>query len=162
MRRSLDGFSNKCKKCKKGQNNTYRSNPQNKSKHKKVMHAYHLKNPGVHPSSKNWQKKYPEKYKAAKIRSQQQRRAARRGLLPFPINLKKIYKKYNGCCRIFLLPVTWKEVSWDHIKPVTKGGLHIEENLQPSHMQCNRIKGNRSMAWAHRRFKQLSKMEISV
>ena len=36
------------------------------------------------------------------------------------------------------------EFQVDHIVPITKGGTHELENLQPAHENCNKRKGNRT------------------
>ena len=46
-----------------------------------------------------------------------------------------------GICEQPILDVDEFEI--DHILPITKGGTHELENLQPAHAICNRRKGNR-------------------
>lgn len=33
--------------------------------------------------------------------------------------------------------------SLDHITPISRGGLHVESNVQLAHLYCNAVKGNR-------------------
>jgi len=40
-------------------------------------------------------------------------------------------------CGEFIEP---RQISFDHIKPLSKGGLHIRENLQLLHLMCNKLK----------------------
>lgn len=71
------------------------------------------------------------------------------------ITLKKLYARDNGICAICGEKTNYKDFrlenkqfyagknypSIDHIKPLSKGGLHSWDNVQLAHMICNAIKG---------------------
>jgi uncharacterized protein (TIGR02646 family) len=55
---------------------------------------------------------------------------------------EKLFKEQFGCCaycrRILLL----KEITIDHLKPLSKGGTNDLDNLRGACRQCNSRKGN--------------------
>lgn len=44
------------------------------------------------------------------------------------------------CCKPIL---SAKGLDFDHVTPLARGGLHIAENIRPSHGKCNRRKSDR-------------------
>lgn len=82
-------------------------------------------------------------------------RNSKREWFPKSINLIAIFERHRGLCGICDQPVPMGDVTWDHILAITKGGLHMEDNLQPAHMRCNQIKGNRPLEWARERVQRL-------
>lgn len=60
------------------------------------------------------------------------------------ITLAKLYKKHKGICAICSRFVEPRDASPDHIIPIKNGGLHTWENLQLTHLKCNKVKGTRS------------------
>jgi len=62
------------------------------------------------------------------------------------VSLKKQHKKHNGRCQIcgcatkMLKEYAPHQATVDHIVPLSKGGLHVEDNLQLSCMACNSYK----------------------
>jgi 5-methylcytosine-specific restriction endonuclease McrA len=59
------------------------------------------------------------------------------------IDLRVVYTNAAGICGICGLPVGIDEFVIDHIVPMSKGGPHLQSNLQPAHCACNNKKGNR-------------------
>lgn len=59
------------------------------------------------------------------------------------IDLRRVYEKGNGCCGICGKPVEIETFTVDHIVPMSKGGPHLLDNLQPAHFSCNSQKGDR-------------------
>ena len=53
---------------------------------------------------------------------------------------KEILKKHNYCCAIC---GTKEKIEQDHIMPLSKGGKHEKENIQPLCRSCNASKGNK-------------------
>jgi 5-methylcytosine-specific restriction endonuclease McrA len=54
-----------------------------------------------------------------------------------------IYIRDRGICHICKDKVKLKDYHLDHIHPLSKGGLHIEQNVAVSHSWCNLKKGAR-------------------
>lgn len=59
------------------------------------------------------------------------------------IDFKKILKRANGLCGICHKPFDLFGIDFDHIVPLSRGGAHVEANLQATHSSCNRSKGAR-------------------
>jgi|APCry1669192319_1035405.scaffolds.fasta_scaffold37364_1 5-methylcytosine-specific restriction endonuclease McrA len=53
----------------------------------------------------------------------------------------EILKEYNNTC--WICEDVIDTVSWDHVKPLSKGGGHIRTNLRPTHIECNSRKSNK-------------------
>ena len=70
-------------------------------------------------------------------------RARRAGLPWAMIDLRDVYKRYEGCCGICRQPIDLEAMTIDHIKPLSAGGGHTPDNVQPAHQACNSRKGNR-------------------
>ena len=72
------------------------------------------------------------------------------------ISLYKLALRDGGICQICKRPIDWSDKreingrvlcgnnypSIDHIKPVSKGGLHSWDNVQLAHRVCNSLKSN--------------------
>lgn len=59
------------------------------------------------------------------------------------VDLVDVYVHHNGICGICRMPVEFDEFTIDHIIPMSAGGSHLFENLQPAHAHCNSAKGDR-------------------
>lgn len=59
------------------------------------------------------------------------------------VDLRLVYAKTDGRCGICRQPVSLDVFTIDHILPMTRGGPHLLDNLQPAHRSCNSKKGNR-------------------
>jgi 5-methylcytosine-specific restriction endonuclease McrA len=70
-------------------------------------------------------------------------RARRYGVPWDMVDLRKVYAHHKGVCGICYQPVSFDEFAIDHIKPLSRGGPHVFENLQPAHKSCNSRKGSR-------------------
>ena len=57
------------------------------------------------------------------------------------IDLRTVYRSTGGICGICHEPVGEDVFSVDHIVPLSKGGPHLLDNLQPAHLSCNSRKG---------------------
>lgn len=63
---------------------------------------------------------------------------------------KKVIKATCSCCAICGLPINYElnnphpwSFTVDHIIPIALGGQTTQENLQPAHWRCNRVKGEK-------------------
>lgn len=70
-------------------------------------------------------------------------RARRAGVTWDVVDLRRVYKHWAGKCGICGNAVSLETFTIDHIVPLSKGGPHRFENLQPAHFSCNSRKGNR-------------------
>ncbi len=59
------------------------------------------------------------------------------------IDRLEVLRRGDGLCGICRKSRVRRRWHMDHIIPVSKGGIHCYENLQPSHIICNLRKGNR-------------------
>lgn len=73
------------------------------------------------------------------------------------ITLEKLYSKYNGVCYLCGKKCDWDDYktirgtfiagnqypSIEHVKPLSKGGVHEWANVKLAHRLCNTLKGNR-------------------
>lgn len=73
--------------------------------------------------------------------------AARRAKTRNHVDFSLVLSKYGNVCGICgeEIDISLKHphkfsLAFDHIVPLSKGGLHIESNLQPSHFSCNSSK----------------------
>lgn len=86
---------------------------------------------------------YIHKYNLLTHRENQRRRRAR--MVNFEgchqrISYREILKDrglFCPMCGVFIEP---RQIHFDHIKPIARGGLHINENLQVAHGLCNQKK----------------------
>jgi len=65
------------------------------------------------------------------------RQALKRGATIGPISLESIKLRDKMICGICHRKVREKELAFDHIIPLSRGGAHAEWNLQVSHRSCN-------------------------
>lgn len=86
-----------------------------------------------------WAKDNPEKNAELSRR----RYARLKGSEIGPINLDSIWERQCGWCPLCLTKLDREVSQLDHIKPITKGGSHTQENLQFVHAKCNMMKGNK-------------------
>ena len=68
------------------------------------------------------------------------------------------FQYWGGRCHLCGLAVDLKTFEWDHVKPVSRGGLHVLSNLRPSHKYCNQVKSAR---WVTLRMRTPCKVHIT-
>ncbi len=106
--------------------------------------------------AQKWYKKnvrVPEPWDDRRRANYQKRRARKLELPSEDIRPIKIYERDGWMCGICEHPVD-PEMKWpdprspslDHVKPLSKGGHHIESNVQLAHLECNVSKGDRVLA----------------
>lgn len=105
--------------------------------------------------SRGYATKNRHKYLAQAREAELRRRARERGAYTEQVDLDKIYCDHNGICGLCDRHVPRRGCHFDHIVPISKGGPHIESNLQPTHGKCNQIKAHRTMPWARERIAKL-------
>lgn len=75
-----------------------------------------------------------------------EKRAKLFGAYSEPVSLDAVIARDGMVCRICGSEVAagkLRELSFDHIVPLSKGGTHTEDNIQVAHFVCNQRKGNR-------------------
>ena len=147
--RMADGYLNVCKTC---QNEVVRKNRENR-----------MLDPGAREAERDrlaaWRAANPEAWKAAQERAQavyrgtpkdQARRERRRvatKITPGPgahVSLKGVLEDHGMVCSICTHPIEHKkQLTFDHVIPLARGGQHTTENLRPAHRRCNSWKGDR-------------------
>jgi 5-methylcytosine-specific restriction endonuclease McrA len=96
-----------------------------------------------------WKKRHPEK---AKLGRRLHRRNLRRMGVVSKITMiqwNAMLEFYKHCCQICGLPANGEQLTADHIIPISKGGLHTWQNLQPAHKSCNSSKHNKLIAFPY-------------
>lgn len=64
---------------------------------------------------------------------------------PWQRTKARVIRRDNGTCHLCGLPGA---TSADHIVPHSHGGTDHPDNLRAAHIDCNKIRGNRSITWA--------------
>jgi 5-methylcytosine-specific restriction endonuclease McrA len=87
-------------------------------------------------AQKRWAKANPLKLREFKAR----RRASESG---GTVDYDMVLCLYGMICHICEQPIpTDNDLEFDHVVPLSRGGLHQQENVRPSHQSCNRQKSN--------------------
>jgi len=139
LSRAKDGLRNDCKTCFAALDN-------GRSRDRSA--AYRANNPD---REKEYRKRYLAKAKAdgryAKvIATQQERRQAAKDAAP-TVSLAAILKRDGMVCHICTKPIAErKDVDFDHVIPISRGGTHTADNIKVAHASCNRWKWNRLMS----------------
>lgn len=100
-----------------------------------------------------WRDENPEKWKeqqeqALKLEEERgypnaaKRRALRYSAFVEHVDRQTLYELCGGCCGLCGDPVLYRDMTIDHIIPLSRGGVHSYENVQIAHGVCNRRKGN--------------------
>lgn len=114
----------------------YREDPE---KYRAIAVDYRKRNPGV---SDAWRKKNPELWALRNRENQRRRRGSDE-----PVRYEAILERDGMHCHICDTEIPSLDVlHFDHVIPLSKGGLHSEENIKPSHAACNLSKGARMPA----------------
>jgi 5-methylcytosine-specific restriction endonuclease McrA len=61
------------------------------------------------------------------------------------VDRRELYETYGGICAICEEPLKFREMTIDHIIPLSAGGEHSYANTQPTHGLCNHIKDSYPM-----------------
>lgn len=74
------------------------------------------------------------------------RRARRFGVKTESINRRAIIKRDDYTCYLCGRRLGCREITIDHVVPLSRGGHHSEDNLRVACFQCNRRKGIRLLS----------------
>lgn len=141
-RRSSDGLQWKCKQCRYEETQAWKAkNPDRWKQHQKSYWDRHKdKN---HATQKAWREKTfasdPVAWRKRKVEEYHRRKRA--GEDTSPIDLKRVWERDEGICYLCLEHVSYSESSCDHIIPISRDGLHVEDNVAMVHPVCNSRKG---------------------
>lgn len=113
-----------------------KNNPEKKAIQDELYRKRHPKR--IIKSVREWQKNNPDKVKEIHRR----RRARKKNAVGDVADSEwqKLCEYYNNTC---LCCNEVKELTQDHIKPLSKNGTHTIDNLQPLCRSCNAKKGNK-------------------
>ncbi len=98
---------------------------------------YHANSKKIKERILIWRRDNPERY-AEQV---EKRRARKAGAAVEEADFKRIWKRDRGVCYLCGRSVDKKDVHYDHVIPLSRGGAHSEENLRVTHGRCNLIKG---------------------
>ena len=141
---SLDGLRFYCKECSSQSYKKWYYSDIEKSRN--ISKRWRQNNPESRRASiKRWEEKNPDALKL--------RQAIRRSYLTKSehtrVDLARILRIYENTCSLcdkeIDLTLSFpdnKSLSWDHIIPLSKGGIHDPENVAPDHLGCNSSKNN--------------------
>lgn len=88
-------------------------------------------------AAKRWWRAHPEKKNALRML----RATHKRGVPGSCVDLEFIKERDRMVCGICGKKVRPKDLSFDHIIPLAKGGPHAPWNLQVAHRRCNSTRG---------------------
>lgn len=135
--KTAKGLHLHCKSCCALNNRVYRVK-QRELRRGYARKYYLKKNPNASTRRKNPKALGPQ----TKTTIRHARRADKLGLPSDPtISLTEAYKRAKGVCAICNKDVKPGEASLDHVIPMSKGGPHLWENIQMTHLKCNCSKG---------------------
>lgn len=89
-----------------------------------------------------WRKRNPLRSMAL-VRDYQMRK---RGVRIEKVSYDAIFARDKGLCHICGMAVTVQDVHFDHVIPLSRGGLHQASNIKASHARCNMAKGARLLS----------------
>lgn len=80
-----------------------------------------------------------------KVSNRQVYRAKALGVQYDPdVSLVEVFRRHRGICALCETWVSPKVASMDHTIPLSRGGNHLYDNVQLTHLKCNLKKGNRN------------------
>lgn len=75
-------------------------------------------------------------------------RAKRKGAFIEPVSYEAIYERDGKCCYMCKKSLERHEAVFDHVKPLSAGGIHSALNIKLACYECNRSKGTKlDMRW---------------
>lgn len=89
--------------------------------------------------NRDWRRRNPEKHREYSRRYEQRRSQA----TVEKVDYVQIRVRDNDICHICGLAVTEETLSFDHVVPLARGGLHSYDNVKIAHKTCNFSKGAR-------------------
>lgn len=88
-----------------------------------------------------WAQANPERIKLYKRQDYGRRKAAKHGTTSEKFSLLDILKRDGQKCHICEKSVARKDISFDHLIPLSRGGGHSRNNVAVAHLRCNLQRG---------------------
>ncbi len=92
---------------------------------------------------KRWVLANPDRVRDLRRKAEARRRALKSGVFVAPVDPQAIYDRENGRCWLCRKAVDRRQMTLDHVIPISKGGDHAPHNLRIAHPRCNSLKGAR-------------------
>lgn len=112
--------------------------------------------PYLQESGKAWRQKNPEKWSLKNREQQHKRRLLKASASSGRVDLARILEQHGMTCHICGEEIMLARgtqpgsLTFDHVVPLSRGGMHSEENLRPAHHSCNSRKNDRPMSEVER------------
>lgn len=90
---------------------------------------------------KKWREKNPEKWKLFQAHQTAIRRARIKSVAIGHVSYREILKRDGYNCHICGGRVAKKDLSFDHLIPISRGGSHTQKNIAVAHLVCNLKRG---------------------
>lgn len=96
------------------------------------------------PTAKGWCKRHHKLVTRQGVEHEMRRYALKCGSQVGPVDYAAILAEFGMVCHICGGDIaTRRELNFDHVIPLTRGGPHVQENIKPSHKRCNQQKCNK-------------------
>lgn len=59
------------------------------------------------------------------------------------VDYKRVWRRDKDICYLCGCAVAKNDVHYDHVIPLTRGGVHSEDNIRVTHARCNLVKGKK-------------------
>ena len=89
---------------------------------------------------RRWREENPERFRRLNREKELRRRARLRGAPCENIEALVVLEMHDGVCGICGEDIDPEDFHIDHIVPLSKGGSHTYDNVQPAHPRCNLVK----------------------
>lgn len=162
-RRARDGVCSSCKACirkrqreqrqKNGNATLYAWRERNRERHLAIARAYWHRhtarikarqhaNREKYRAVKNaysakWKRENRERWDEIRAGVVHRRRARERGVKAERFDVADVIKRDGMKCYLCRRRVARKDLSFDHVVPLSKGGTHTPENVRVTHLKCN-------------------------
>lgn len=91
----------------------------------------------VYVRNKQWRIDKRDLYLAGKRRREAARKALKLGRDVERVDYERICRRDRMRCHICRTRVARKDLHFDHVIPLSKGGAHVESNIAVAHAKCN-------------------------
>jgi 5-methylcytosine-specific restriction endonuclease McrA len=101
----------------------------------------------VAQATREWQLANRDRTRVSRRQNQALRKARKAATQTAPIDYSEILREYGMVCHICGGDIAdQRDLHFDHVIPLARGGEHSVENIRPSHARCNLQKGPRLIA----------------